>query len=133
MSCPSDAPARLTGMSASDTTTATTVLTPSGLAARIRAQLRLLEDGRIEGEVRDLKHSGRSVYFTIADEQSAINCIVWRNVWERLDHKPSEGEQVEAHFARVDFYGPYGKLSLHIDAIELAGEGRFLRRQAETL
>lgn len=120
-------------MSALDPEATATVLTPSELATQIRRHLRLLGDGRIEGEVRDLSRSGRHCYFAIADEESSLRCIVWGSAWDRLEHKPSEGDQIEAHFSMVDFWAPKGTLSLHIDAVELAGEGRFLRRQAEAL
>lgn len=135
MSCPSDAAARLCSipMSAPDTDTETAVLTPSTLASQIRRHLRLLGDGKVEGEVRDLSRSGRHCYFAIADEESSVRCIVWGSLWDRLEHKPSEGDQIEAHFSKVDFWAPKGSLSLHVDAVELAGEGRFLRRQAEAL
>jgi exodeoxyribonuclease VII large subunit len=123
----------VSAVSISDTETSASAFTPTGLASQIRRHLLQLGEGRVEGEVRDLSRSGRHCYFAIADEESSIRCVVWGSVWERLEHQPSEGDQIEAHFTKIDFWAPKGSLSIHIDAVELAGEGRFLARQAEVL
>lgn len=73
------------------------------------------------------------VYFTLADRDAAIECVVWRSRVDRVAEWPMEGRLVQAHFERVDFYARHGRVSLHIDAMRLTGEGELLARRATVL
>ncbi len=46
---------------------------------------------------------------------------------------PAQGDLVQAHYERVDFYAPRGATKLILDRVRPTGEGELLRRRAETL
>ena len=110
-------------------------LSVTQLAARVGAALRGLGDGWVEGEVTQLNlHRGSGhVYLTIADESASLDACIWKGRAERCQPLPSQGELVQAHFERVDFYAPRGSTKLIIDRLKPTGEGELLRRRAETL
>jgi exodeoxyribonuclease VII large subunit len=110
-------------------------LSVAQLAARVGAALRELGEGWVEGEITQVNlHRGSGhVYLTIADESASLDACVWKGRVERCQPLPSQGELVQAHFERVDFYAPRGSTKLIVDRIRLTGEGELLRRRAETL
>jgi exodeoxyribonuclease VII large subunit len=104
------------------------------LAASVQRALRNVPSGWVEGEVQKLRRPGSGhVYFTLADRDAAIECVVWRSRVGRIAEWPSEGRLVQAHFDRVDFYARHGRVSLHVDAVRLTGEGELLARRAGVL
>ena len=106
----------------------------SHLATSIQRALREVGSGWVEGEVQKLRRAGSGhVYFSLADEDATIECCVWRSWAGRIAQWPTEGTLVQAHFAKVDFYGRSGRVSLHVDAIRLTGEGELLARKQATL
>lgn len=106
----------------------------SQLATSIQRALRDVGSGWVEGEVQKLRRAGSGhVYFSLADEDATIECCVWRSWAGRIAQWPSEGTLVQAHFAKVDFYGRSGRVSLHVDAVRLTGEGELLARKKATL
>jgi exodeoxyribonuclease VII large subunit len=106
----------------------------SHLASAIQRALTSIGAGRVEGEVQKLRRAGSGhVYFNLADEDATIECCVWRSRAARIERWPAEGALVEVHFERVDFYGRSGRVSLHVDAIRLTGEGELLARKQATL
>ena len=122
-------------MSGIDTPTHTEpVLRVAAVAASIQQKLRGIPGGWVEGEVQGLRRPGSGhVYFTLADHEAAIGCIVWRSRAGRIANWPEDGRLVQAHFDRVDFYRANGRVSLHVDALRLTGEGELLARRAATL
>jgi exodeoxyribonuclease VII large subunit len=106
----------------------------SHLATSIQRALREVGSGWVEGEVQKLRRAGSGhVYFSLADEDATIECCVWRSRAGRIAQWPSEGTLVQVHFEKVDFYGRSGRVSLHVDAIRLTGEGELLARKQATL
>jgi exodeoxyribonuclease VII large subunit len=106
----------------------------SELATNIQRALREVGSGWVEGEVQKLRRVGSGhVYFSLADEDATIECCVWRSWAGRIAQWPTEGTLVQAHFAKVDFYGRSGRVSLHVDGIRLTGEGELLARKQATL
>lgn len=104
------------------------------LATSIQRALSEIGSGWVEGEVQKLRPaSSGHVYFSLADEDATIACCVWRSRAMRIRQWPSEGTLVQAHFEKVDFYGRAGRVSLHVDAIRLTGEGELLARKQATL
>jgi exodeoxyribonuclease VII large subunit len=104
------------------------------LATQIQRSLRDISPGWVEGEVQKLRRPGSGhVYFTLADRDAAIECVVWRSRVDRIAEWPMEGRLVQAHFERVDFYARHGRVSLHVDAMRLTGEGELLARRAAVL
>ncbi|HEV3093204.1 MAG TPA: exodeoxyribonuclease VII large subunit [Solirubrobacteraceae bacterium] len=110
-------------------------LSVAQLAARVGAALRALGDGWVEGEVTqiNLHRSSGHVYLTIADESASLDACIWKGRVDRCRPLPAQGELVQAHFERVDFYPPRGATKLIVDRLRPTGEGELLRRRAETL
>ncbi len=110
-------------------------LTVAQVASRVGGALRALGDGWVEGEVTQINlHRGSGhVYLTLADESASLDACVWKGRVERCRPLPRQGELVQAHYERIDFYAPRGSTKLIVDRIRPTGEGELLRRRAETL
>ena len=77
----------------------------------------------VEGEVsKATYHSSGHLYFTIKDENSSINCAMWRNNLKKLKFKIKPGEKVLVYGA-VNLYVPRGEYKLIAQSIEPSGIG----------
>lgn len=104
------------------------------VAGRIDRALRSLGDGWIEGEVTSIKvHRSGHIYLTLADESASLDACVWKGRASRCEPLPAQGDLVQAHYERVDFYAPKGATKLILDRVRLTGDGELLRRRADTL
>ncbi len=105
------------------------------VAGRIGGALRALGDGWIEGEVTQvsLHRSSGHVYLTLADESASLDACIWKGRVARCSPLPAQGDLIQAHYERVDFYAPRGATKLIVDRVRPTGEGELLRRRAETL
>jgi exodeoxyribonuclease VII large subunit len=105
------------------------------VAGRIGAALRELGDGWIEGEVTQvsLHRSSGHVYLTLADEAASLDACIWKGRVGSCSPLPAQGDLVQAHYERIDFYAPRGATKLIVDRVRPTGEGELLRRRAETL
>jgi exodeoxyribonuclease VII large subunit len=111
-----------------------TALSVTQVARRINGALRNLGDGWVEGEVRSIKlHISGHVYLALADEDSNLEACIWKGRVGGCQPLPEQGDLVQAHYERVDFYTPRGSTKLIIDSIKHTGEGELLRRRAQTL
>jgi exodeoxyribonuclease VII large subunit len=112
-----------------------TALSVAQVAGRIDGALRRLGDGWIEGEVSSisLHRSSGHVYLTLADESASLDACIWKGRVPRCQPLPAQGDLVQAHYERVDFYAPRGATKLIIDHLRPTGDGELLRRRAETL
>lgn len=112
-----------------------TVLPVAQVAGRIGGALRGLGDGWIEGEVTSISlHRGSGhVYLTLADESASLDACIWKGRVSRCEPLPVQGDLVQAHYERVDFYAPRGATKLILDRVRPTGDGELLRRRAETL
>jgi len=83
-----------------------------------------LQDLWVEGEVSNLSRpkSGH-VYFTLKDEESALRCVMWKNIAASQDFRMQEGDAVEAH-GSVSVYERRGQYQLYVDFLRPRGEGR---------
>lgn len=114
--------------------TQTNVQTVSELTTALNRHLREFGDGWVEGEVRKWFVSQRGhVFFTIADEETVLDCRIWSSEAPPRDEHPAEGQLVKAHFVRSELWGAKGKFQLSVDHVEATGEGELLRRAAEIL
>ncbi|HEY7890733.1 MAG TPA: exodeoxyribonuclease VII large subunit [Solirubrobacteraceae bacterium] len=119
---------------ACDNASVLAALSVSQLARRIDGALRDLGDGWIEGEVRSItQHRSGHVYLTLADEDSNLDACIWKGRVKRCLPLPKQGDLVQAHYERIDFYAPRGATKLVVDEIRPTGEGELLRRRAEIL
>ncbi len=109
--------------------------TVAQVAGRIGGALRALGDGWIEGEVTQVSvhRSSGHVYLTLADESASLDACIWKGRVARCSPLPAQGDLVQAHYERVDFYAPRGATKLIVDRVRPTGEGELLRRRAETL
>jgi exodeoxyribonuclease VII large subunit len=112
-----------------------TSLSVSQVAGRIGGALRRLGEGWIEGEVTAISvhRSSGHVYLTLADESASLDACIWKGRASRCQPLPTQGDLVQAHYERVDFYAPRGSTKLIVDQLRPTGEGELLRRRAETL
>jgi exodeoxyribonuclease VII large subunit len=112
-----------------------TVLPVAQVAGRIGGALRGLGDGWIEGEVTSISMHRASghVYLTLADESASLDACIWKGRVSRCEPLPAQGDLVQAHYERVDFYAPRGATKLILDRMRPTGDGELLRRRAETL
>jgi exodeoxyribonuclease VII large subunit len=110
-------------------------LSVAQVAGRIGGAMRALGDGWIEGEVTSINvhRSSGHVYLTLADESASLDACVWKGRVARCTPLPAQGDLVQAHYERVDFYAPRGATKLIVDHVRPTGDGELLRRRAETL
>lgn len=83
-----------------------------------------LQDVYVTGEISNLvfNKSGH-VYFSLKDEASTISCMIWKTNAEKLRRlKPSDGMKINV-VGKVDYYVPYGKVSLVIHDVQVEGIG----------
>ncbi len=100
----------------------------SELSAAIK---RALEDGfgyvRVRGEISGYRgpHSSGHAYFSLKDERSKIDAVVWKGTFGRLRFKPEEGMEVVAQ-GRLTTYPGSSKYQIVIEALEPAGAGALM-------
>ena len=77
----------------------------------------------IEGEIADFKraHSGH-LYFTLKDEKSALNCVMWRSSAVRVRFELESGLQVICR-GQISVYEQRGQYQLYVESIEPKGKG----------
>ena len=77
----------------------------------------------VEGEVsKVVYHSSGHLYFTLKDENSSINCAMWRSNLGRMKFKLREGEKVYVYGA-LSVYVPRGEYKIIAQTIEPSGIG----------
>jgi exodeoxyribonuclease VII large subunit len=102
--------------------------TVSELAQAVR---RSIEDEfqyvRVRGEISGFRgqHSSGHAYFTLKDDQAAIDAVVWKTTWMRLRFKPEEGLEVIAT-GRLTTYPRSSKYQIVIEQLEPAGAGALM-------
>src|SRR5881628_688910 len=100
------------------------ILTVTQLAARVREAL---EDGLgsvwVAGEISNLRRAPSGhVYFTLKDEQSQLDAVLFRSGAQALAFRPADGLEVLV-YGRVGLYPARGALQLHVDTMEPRGLG----------
>lgn len=77
----------------------------------------------IQGEISNLKkHSSGNLYFTIKDETSIINCIMFKQEADNLKFKPGNGFSVIVS-GRISSYEKTSQYQMYVDSIEPLGKG----------
>lgn len=77
----------------------------------------------LEGEVSGYRVVRGHAYFALKEDGEQVDAVIWARDRQRLTFTPEDGSQVLAQVRKVDFYGPSGRLSLHVDALEPHGVG----------
>jgi len=82
----------------------------------------------IEGEISEFKqHGSGHQYFTIKDNKSILNCIVWRSTAKKLAITPKVGMNVVL-FGRLNVYSPQGRYSFIVNTINEKGVGELYKK-----
>lgn len=83
----------------------------------------ILKNLNVKGEISNLKfHSSGHIYFSLKDENSKVNCIMFKNNAVNLDFRLEEGVKVEIK-ARLGVYHKEGTYQLYCENIKKAGIG----------
>ncbi len=87
---------------------------------------------RVRGEISGYRgpHSSGHSYFALKDQNSKIDAIIWKGVFNRLKFKPEEGMEVIATGKITTFPGK-SSYQIVIDQLEPAGVGALLAQLEE--
>ena len=85
----------------------------------------------LRGEISNLKrHISGHWYFTLKDEEAAVNCAMFRQAAQTVRFQPENGQQVRL-FGSVGLYAKTGSYQFYADAMERDGLGDlYLRFEA---
>ena len=100
----------------------------SELSAAIKGTLeRAYGYVRLRGEISGFRgaHSSGHCYFSLKDDKSRVEAVIWRPTVQRLRIKPAEGLEVIAT-GRITTYPGTSKYQIVIDALEPAGIGALM-------
>ena len=91
----------------------------------------MLHNVCITGELSNLKrHVSGHWYFTLKDEEAAINCAMFRTSAMGLRFRPENGQQVRV-FGSAGLYAKTGSYQFYVDSMEPDGLGDlYLRFEA---
>lgn len=90
---------------------------------------------RVIGEISGFKGvvgNYSAVYFTLVDDKSTLNCLIWNSVFEDMGVKLENGMLVEA-VGKFNIYPKKGSLSFSIAYLQPAGEGLLRAQVAQRL
>jgi exodeoxyribonuclease VII large subunit len=113
---------------ASQAVTNLTEFTVSEISGSIK---RTVEDAfghvRVRGEISGYRgpHSSGHAYFSLKDDRSRIEAVIWRTSFAKLRFKPEEGMEVIAT-GKVTTYPGSSKYQIVIEALEPAGAGALM-------
>lgn len=84
----------------------------------------ILSNLSVKGEISNLKyHSSGHIYFSLKDETSKINCVMFKGKAAGLDFKLNEGINVIIK-GKVSLYPATGSIQIYCDEIEEEGIGK---------
>lgn len=88
----------------------------------------VLQNINIRGEISNFKHhNGIHMYFDLKDENSIINCIMFRNSNNKLNFKPENGIEVIVK-GRIDVYKKRGSYQIIAEEMSLCGKGNLFKQ-----
>ena len=83
------------------------------------------------GELSNFKrHSSGHLYFTLKDERSAINCVMFSSKANTLKFEPKSGDKVVAN-ASASIFETTGQLQLYVNSLKLDGLGDLYQQYEE--
>lgn len=104
----------------------TKVLTVSALNDYVKKVIDndfILNNANIKGEISNFKiHSSGHIYFSLKDEKSKINCVMFRSSAEKLSFMPDNGMKIIAR-GRVSVYEKEGAYQLYCSELKPDGMG----------
>lgn len=118
--------------SAAETPPPDNVLTVSQLSNQLRFSVeKQFARIAVEGEISSLKKATSGhVYFSLKDDESVLNAIVWRSAADRIKAPFEEGLHVVA-YGKLTTYGARSNYQMIIDRMEPAGLGALMQRFEE--
>ena len=88
----------------------------------------ILNNIRVQGEISNLKyHSSGHIYFSLKDEGSKINCIMFRSNAEALNIILKDGRKIEVR-GRVSVYHRDGSYQIYCNSISDIGLGELYEK-----
>jgi exodeoxyribonuclease VII large subunit len=105
------------------------VYSVSGLTRQIKAVIRGTFDKlKVGGEIADFTHYRASghMYFSLADEDSRLDCVMFKHSNRKLDFQPEEGMNVVVS-GRLDVYEARGNYQLIAENMFKEGRGELER------
>ena len=89
----------------------------------------LLKNALVKGEISEYKLQAGSghAYFTLKDEMSGVNCVMWRTGVQRLGFVPKVGQKVIVA-GQATLYSPTGKYQLVVASMKQEGIGDLFER-----
>ena len=89
------------------------------------------QDVHIRAEISNFKgHTRGHLYFTLKDEESRINAVMFASSAGSLNFTPKDGDEVLVD-GRISVYVPNGGYQVYVDKMQLAGNGDLLRKFEE--
>lgn len=82
---------------------------------------------RVRGEISGYRgpHSSGHAYFSLKDDKSRIDAVIWKGTFSKLKYRPEEGMEVIAT-GRVTTFPGSSKYQIVIEALEPAGAGALM-------
>lgn len=85
----------------------------------------------IKAEISNFKgHTRGHLYFTLKDEESRINAVMFSSSAVNLTFTPKDGDEVLVD-GRISVYVPNGGYQVYVDEMKLAGNGDLLKKFEE--
>lgn len=82
-----------------------------------------LNNVRLKGEISNFKYHTRGhLYFTLKDDSSRINAVMFSYSASKLSFIPKDGDQVLVN-GRISVYEASGSYQVYVDSLELDGVG----------
>ena len=90
-----------------------------------------LQDLEVDGQLSNLSRprSGH-FYFTLRDEQAALQCVMWSDQVTRMTYRPCSGDRVLVR-GHLSVYEAGGRYQLYAEEMKLAGVGDLLQQVEE--
>ena len=91
----------------------------------------VLKNVKIRGEIWNCKyHTSGHIYFTLKDEDAALNAIMFKTNANNLSFRLEDGLAVEVN-GRIDIYERDGKYQIYAESIEKTGIGDLNKKYQE--
>lgn len=83
----------------------------------------ILEEIWVKGEISNFRNSEGNLYFSLKDENSIIDCAMFRRANKNLEFAPTNGARVIV-MGGIEVYKKKGKFQIVVEEIQPLGEGK---------
>ncbi len=113
-----------------------TVLSVSELnkyISRLLSSDEVLSDVFVQGEISNFKHhSSGHLYFSLKDDDSKLNCVMFKNAAYYLNFHPVDGDSVRVR-GRIGVYEKNGNYQVYVNSMEKNGIGELYEQYVKLL